>query len=244
MCGIAGAIAPTGGIDRSVLVRMNDLIAHRGPDGEGYLLDSSGKDRLHRTSREEVAGGGDTGTTVGFAHRRLTIIDLSERSDQPLVDASGEYAIAYNGEVYNYLELRAELLGLGHEFRSEGDTEVVLEAYKEWGAACVERFIGMWAFAILDRRRRTVLLSRDRFGIKPLYYARVGGALYFASEIKALLTVPGLAVEPNGELVGRFLLDGGVDYSAETFFSGITKLPPAHNLSLGLDADLVVEHYR
>src|SRR5918995_2438419 len=243
MCGIAGTIS-SGGVDPSLLIRMADRIAHRGPDGEGYLLASTGDGRLRRSSREGVADGGRGSAAVGFAHRRLTIIDLSERSDQPLIDASGDYAISYNGEVYNYLELREELIRLGHSFRSEGDTEVVLEAYKEWGARCVERFVGMWAFAILDNSRRSVLLSRDRFGIKPLYYARVGDALYFASEIKALVGVPGLQVEPNEELVRRFLLDGGVDYSEETFFRGITKLPPAHNLSIGLDGDRALKPRR
>ena len=243
MCGLAGTIS-SGGIDPSVLVRMGDRIAHRGPDGEGYLLGSSGSTPLRRSSRQEIADTAGTPAALGFAHRRLTIIDLSERSDQPLVDASGEYAIAYNGEVYNYLELREELLRLGHRFRSEGDTEVVLEAYKEWGAGCVERFVGMWAFAILDRPGRTVLLSRDRFGIKPLYYARVGGALCFASEIKALLAVPGLEVEPNEGVIRRFLLDGGVDSSEQTFFRGITRLPPAHNLRVRLDADLEVDPRR
>jgi asparagine synthase (glutamine-hydrolysing) len=223
---------------------MGDRIAHRGPDGEGYLLASPESTRLRRSSREEIADFGDTAAAVGFAHRRLTIIDLSERSDQPLVDASGDHAIAYNGEVYNYLELREELRRLGHSFRSEGDTEVVLEAYKEWGGECVQRFIGMWAFAIIDRRARTILLSRDRFGIKPLYYARTGEALYFASEIKALLAVPALQVEPNEEVVRRFLLDGRVDYSERTFFRGITRLPPAHNLLVRLDADLVIDPRR
>ena len=236
MCGIAGTIS-SGGVDPSALIRMGDRIAHRGPDGEGYLLASPGSTGLRRSSREEVAKARDMATDIGFAHRRLTIIDLSVRSDQPLVDASGDYAIAYNGEVYNYLELREELIRLGHSFRSEGDTEVVLEAYKAWGTECVERFVGMWAFAILDRQRRTVLLSRDRFGIKPLYYARVGAALHFASEIKALLEVPGLEVEPNEELVRRFLLDGGVDFSEQTFFRGVTSLAPAHNLLVQLDGD-------
>jgi asparagine synthase (glutamine-hydrolysing) len=243
MCGIAGAIS-SGGIDPSVLIPMGDRIAHRGPDGEGYLLGSPGSARLRRSSREEVAETGDTRAAVGFAHRRLTIIDLSERSDQPLVDGSGDYAIAYNGELYNYLELREELRRLGHSFRSEGDTEVVLEAYKAWGTECVDRFVGMWAFAVLDRRARTVLLSRDRFGVKPLYYARIGEALYFASEVKALLAVPDLKVEPNEEVVRRFLLDGRVDYSEQTFFGEITRLPPAHNLLVRLDADLVLDPRR
>jgi asparagine synthase (glutamine-hydrolysing) len=240
MCGIAGTIS-SGGVDSSLLIRMADRIAHRGPDGEGYLLGSPGGGRLRRNSRQEVADGGRASAAVGFAHRRLTIIDLSERSDQPLIDASGDYAISYNGELYNYPELREELIRLGHSFRSEGDTEVVLEAYKEWGAACVQRFVGMWAFAILDRPEGTVLLSRDRFGIKPLYYTRVGGALHFASEIKSLLAVPGLEIEPDEEVARRFLLTGVVDFSERTFFSGIRQLPPAHNARIPIDT---AEHVR
>jgi asparagine synthase (glutamine-hydrolysing) len=218
-----------------VLARMGDSLEHRGPDGEGYLPGTLGADPLRRHSREQITAWDGKPPPVGFAHRRLTIIDLSERSDQPMVDSSGDYAIAYNGEVYNYLELREELAGLGHSFQSDGDTEVVLEAYKEWGPDCVQRFVGMWAFAIVDRPQRTVLLSRDRFGIKPLYYVRVGDGLYFASEIKALLQVPGLATEPNQEILGRYLLTGAVDFSEQTFFRGITSLPPAHNLELSLD---------
>jgi asparagine synthase (glutamine-hydrolysing) len=212
---------------------MADRIEHRGPDGEGYLIASPDVSRLHRSSREEISAADGTHATIGFAHRRLTIIDLSERSDQPLVDGSGAYGIAYNGEVYNYLELREELIGLGHSFRSEGDTEVVLEAYKEWGPDCVRRFIGMWAFAILDVPRHKVLLSRDRFGIKPLFYARAGDSLLFASEIKALLAVRGF--KPDEEAMRRFLTTGIVDSTERTFFDGIERVLPAHNLEIELD---------
>jgi asparagine synthase (glutamine-hydrolysing) len=233
MCGIAGAISPRG-LDPSVLVRMGDALEHRGPDGEGYLLGPA-HGRLARLSRELLAGQRDGQHQVGFAHRRLMIIDLSERSDQPLVDSSGQLAIAYNGELYNYLELRDQLEGLGHSFGSSGDTEVVLTAYREWGPGCVDRFVGMWVFAILDLPRRVVFLSRDRLGIKPLFYSRVGDALFFASEIKALLGVPGLAAEPNDGVMRRYLLDGVVDSTEQTFFRGITRLPPAHNLLIPLD---------
>jgi Glutamine amidotransferase domain len=183
MCGIAGTIS-SGGIDRSALIRMGDRIAHRGPDGEGYLLASPGSTGLRRSSREEVAKAGEMATEVGFAHRRLTIIDLSKRSDQPLVDASGDYAIAYNGEVYNYVELREELRRLGHSFRSNGDTEVVLEAYKEWGAECVDRLVGMWAFAILDRSRTTrpALPGPLRDQAPLLRVRRIGSPLRFGDQ--------------------------------------------------------------
>jgi asparagine synthase (glutamine-hydrolysing) len=231
MCGIAGAIS-TRGIDPSVLIRMGDVLEHRGPDGEGYVL-GPGEGRLARLSRDEVTRSNDA-PSVGFAHRRLTIIDLSERSDQPLIDGSGELAIAYNGELYNYLELREQLEGAGHSFVSSGDTEVVLAAYREWGPGCVERFVGMWALAILDAAGRRVFLSRDRFGIKPLFLARVGEALFFASEIKALLEVPGLSVEPDEKAMRRYLLDGVVDNTERTFFAGITRLPPAHNAVISL----------
>jgi asparagine synthase (glutamine-hydrolysing) len=242
MCGIAGAIAREG-VDRSVLVRMGDALEHRGPDGEGYLL-AVGEDRLRRLSREQLGAAREAGPAVGFAHRRLTIIDLSERSDQPLVDESGRFGITYNGEVYNYLELRRELEGLGHSFASSGDTEVVLEAYKEWGPECVHRFVGMWAFAIVDQGRRAVFLSRDRFGIKPLFYALAGEALYFASEIKALLGVPGLSIEPNEAIMRQFLLTGVVDSTEETFFHGITRLLPARNLMVSIDRPAELEPSR
>jgi asparagine synthase (glutamine-hydrolysing) len=212
---------------------MGDRIAHRGPDGEGYLVGSADPAPLRRASRKEISSAGETPAGVGFAHRRLTIIDLSERSDQPLIDGSGDYAIAYNGEVYNYLELREELERRGHSFTSTGDTEVVLEAYKEWGSDCVQRFIGMWAFAIFDRPRRKVLLSRDRFGIKPLFYTRTGQSLHFASEIKALLAIRRL--EPDEETLRRFLATGITDSSERTFFEGVRQVLPAHNLEIDLD---------
>jgi asparagine synthase (glutamine-hydrolysing) len=185
--------------------------------------------------QREVNGGDGGAATVGMAHLRLSIIDLRETNDQPLCDASGGLALCFNGEIYNYLELRAELEGLGHSFRTEGDTEVLLAAYSQWGPACVERMVGMWAFALLDAGRRTLLLSRDRFGIKPLYWTRTGGALHFASEIKALLRAPGVSPEPDEAIVRRYLLTGAVDESERTFFEGVRSFPAAHNAVVPLD---------
>jgi asparagine synthase (glutamine-hydrolysing) len=232
MCGIAGAFSPEG-VDPGVLPAMGDALRHRGPDGEGYLLHGPTTGvQVHRSrefnDREEPV-------TVGFAHRRLTIIDLTEASDQPMLDPSGEFALSYNGELYNYVELRAELEEAGRPPRTSGDTEVVLNAYAEWGPACLERMVGMWALAILDLRRRVIFLAVDRFGIKPLYYTVANGALYFGSEIKALLTAPGVNPEPNESVVRRFLLTGRVDQTAETFFSGIRRLQGAHHVSIPLD---------
>ena len=173
MCGIAGAV---GTIDAAVLhgVRQASLREkHRGPDAEGFWASA------------------ESGPGVAFAHRRLAIIDLSEDGVQPMSDAGGNAVIVYNGEIYNYRALRAELEALGVAFKSQSDTEVLLQAYLVWGDACLERLVGMFAFALFDRRRRRVLFARDRLGIKPLYIARVqrpgGAVVLFASELRALL---------------------------------------------------------
>jgi asparagine synthase (glutamine-hydrolysing) len=234
MCGIAGTIAREG-IDTGALRSMADAIAHRGPDGEGYLA-------WHPQQGLRIERGGGAPppgpASVGFAHRRLSIIDLRPENDQPLANAAGDLALAFNGEIYNYLELRRELEGLGRSFVTEGDTEVLLAAYEQWGSDCLQRLVGMWAFALLDLRREIVLLSRDRFGVKPLYWSGGGASpLHFASEIKALLAVPGVLGDPDEATVRRFLLTGAVDESERTFFEGIRSLPPAHNVVVPLAGD-------
>ncbi|MFL5906689.1 MAG: asparagine synthase (glutamine-hydrolyzing) [Solirubrobacterales bacterium] len=235
MCGIAGAVSRAD-LDPGVLPRMADAIRHRGPDGEGYLLHAPKEDlEFHRTRETLERSALRDRARVGFAHRRLSIIDLSDASAQPMIDASGELAIAYNGELYNYLELRDELGALGHEFRTSGDTEVVLNAYAEWGPDCLERMVGMWAMAILDLRRRTVFLTVDRFGIKPLFYTSSGETLFFASEIKALAAIPGIRIEPYEPAVRRFLSVGRVDETRHTFFDRIFRLEAGHSVSISLD---------
>lgn len=242
MCGIAGIVAPAG-LDPAALERMSAALQHRGPDGEGYLLYRPGAPLSARASAEPR--GPDRGPpTIGFAHRRLSIIDLTERSDQPMIDATGRCALIYNGEVYNYIELREELERLGHQFRTTGDTEVVLTAYQQWGFECVHRFVGMWALAIVDLELRCLFLSRDRFGIKPLFYTVARGALRFASEIKALLAVGDVEPEPNDDAVRRFLLIGRVDCSEESFFRGIFALPPGHNAIVPFDTPTAVRPRR
>jgi Asparagine synthase (glutamine-hydrolyzing) len=148
---------------------MTDAIAHRGPDGEGHWSEGP----------------------VGLGHRRLAIIDLSPGGRQPMLTPDGELAIVYNGEIYNFQELRAELQALGHRFTSSSDTEVLLHAYREWGPACLERLNGMFAFAMWERTTRRLFLARDRYGIKPLYYWTDGTRFAFASEIKAFFDLPG-----------------------------------------------------
>src|SRR4030067_3197307 len=165
MCGIAGIFNLNGEPASPVILRkMTDAIAHRGPDGEGFYTDSF----------------------VGLGHRRFAIIDLSPAGHQPMATEEGNYIITYNGEVYNFQELRIELESLGHKFRSKTDTEVVLHAYVQWGAECVKRFNGMFAFAIWDKTRQEIFLARVRYGIKPLYYTLAGPTLIFASEQKAI----------------------------------------------------------
>jgi asparagine synthase (glutamine-hydrolysing) len=227
MCGLAG-IVTTRGIEGAALRALGDTLAHRGPDGASFL-------RWHAGTplRGTASPDGGAADTVGFAHRRLSIIDLTPTGDQPMIDAAGELALVYNGEIYNYVELRAELATRGHAFRGTGDTEVLLGAYREWGRDCVERLVGMWAFALLDTRAQTLLLSRDRFGIKPLYWAALGDGIAFASEIKALLAA-GVAREPDERAVRRYLLTGRTDETAGSFFAAVRQLPAAHDALVDL----------
>jgi asparagine synthase (glutamine-hydrolysing) len=227
MCGIAGLVSARG-IEPRMLEAMSEALVHRGPDGNAYLLWREGE-RLEPLPEPRS----DIQATVGFAHRRLTIIDLTDHGAQPMTDPERGLALNYNGEIYNYVELREELEKLGHHFESSGDTEVVMRAYAEWGPDCVTRFVGMWAFALLDTRERRALLSRDRFGIKPLYWALRDETLLFASEIKALLAA-GVPPEPNERAVRRYLLTGRVDEQDDTFFAAINRLPQAHNAVIDL----------
>ncbi|MDP1652216.1 MAG: N-acetylglutaminylglutamine amidotransferase [Rhodocyclaceae bacterium] len=211
MCGIAGELRFDGGRpDRSVIERMSTRLARRGPDGEGYWNDGP----------------------VAFGHRRLAIIDLSERSRQPMVDESIGLALVFNGTIYNYPELRHELIGLGHAFFSDGDTEVILRAYAEWGEACVERLHGMFAFAIWDSAKQRLFLARDRLGIKPLYFARTDKFFRFASNTQALLAAGEIdtGIDPVA-LHHQFTLHGVVP-PPFTILKGIRKLEQGTTLTL------------
>jgi asparagine synthase (glutamine-hydrolysing) len=232
VCGLAGIVDPRGA-DARALVAMSDALAHRGPDGEGYVVLA---DDCRAVGREALLAGEPARVGAGLAHRRLTIIDPTDDSAQPMSDASGRFWLVYNGELYNYVELRSELERAGRTLRTVGDTEVVLEAWAQWGPACLDRFVGMWAFALLDLERRRLVLCRDRFGIKPMFYAQAGGALRFASEIKGLLA--GMPTpEPDDAIVSGFLLSAA-DSGPQTFFDGIRRLPPAHLLDVSLDDPL------
>jgi asparagine synthase (glutamine-hydrolysing) len=211
MCGICGVVALERPAEVDTAARMARELDHRGPDGAG-AYDAPG---------------------VALGFRRLAILDLSDAGMQPFASEDGRHVLVHNGEVYNYRELRAELESRGHRFRSATDTEVVLAAYREWGERCVERFNGMWAFALWDARERTLFASRDRFGVKPFYYRLDGARLAFASELKAFRADTASGLEPNGRAVRDYVEQGYVDHTSETFFAGIVKLPPAHCLSFG-----------
>jgi asparagine synthase (glutamine-hydrolysing) len=212
MCGICGVV---GREDEQLVRDMADTLAHRGPDGEGF--------------RCFPARNG--GAPASLGHRRLTIIDLSERGAQPMEYADGRYWIVYNGELYNFKELRADLEQDGYRFRSESDTEVLLAAYCKWGKAMLERLNGIFAFAIWDTERHELFLARDRLGVKPLYYTQRDGSFYFASEIKALLKVlPTPRLRPEG--IADYLTFLWIP-DPDTMFEGIFKLPAGHFAEFG-----------
>ncbi len=216
MCGIAGVLDRAGGpVPVDLLRRMSDAIAHRGPDGEGQYADGP----------------------VGLANRRLAIIDPRPEGDQPMSDGSGDLTITYNGEVYNYRELRSELERAGREFRTATDTEVVLEAYAEWGPAAVERFNGMFALAVWDRRKQELFLARDRYGIKPLYYAQAGSALVFGSEIKSLLEHPQLTAKVSRPHLLEYFTFQNI-FTDGTLFDGVKMLPAGHHATISADSGM------
>lgn len=207
MCGIAGWLyLPGSAPSPDVLDRMADEIRHRGPDDHGIY-------------REPATG-------LGFAHLRLSIIDLTAASHQPMVDRESGAVLNYNGELYNFRQLRAELQALGVAFATSGDTEVVLKSYLRWGTACFERFAGMFALAIWDPRTATLHLARDPMGIKPLYYLGRPDGLVFASEVKAFRAVPNFRLQPSALGLRQYLEFGYVFDETQTFLDGVLKLPP------------------
>jgi asparagine synthase (glutamine-hydrolysing) len=214
MCGIV-AIVGSRDTDRSTIDRMRDRIVHRGPDSARTWA--------------SVTGSG----SVALAHRRLAIIDLSDAASQPMFSADGALAIVYNGEIYNYIELREELRGMGHVFTTESDTEVLIAAYAQWGTDCLKRLNGMFALALWDARRNQLFVARDRFGEKPLFYSRLpSGGFAFASEAKALFAHPEIPAAVDHEAVHAYL-DGHHDESDQvTLFKGIQRLPGAHAMTV------------
>jgi asparagine synthase (glutamine-hydrolysing) len=221
MCGISGVIGKGSNlVSNSILNEMNEKIVHRGPDDGGTFTDQE--------------------LNVGFGHRRLSIIDLSDDGHQPFISENNELVLIFNGEIYNYLEVRDALSLLGVAFNTETDTEVVLKAYEYWGEECVTRFNGMWAISILDRKNKSVFFSRDRFGVKPLYYLDTEDFFCFGSEIKQLIPFCKEA-RANIELVTNFIVSGVSDYDDRTFFEQIKLIKPSHNYKYCLERKTLIE---
>ncbi len=255
MCGIYGLWHFDGQpIRRQALEQATTVLSHRGPDDEGYLLVDThtnqccacgGAQTDPRLSlpRLDAVDGATFDLALGF--RRLAILDLSPAGHQPMCSPDGRLWIVFNGEIYNYLELRAELKQYGHTFHTETDTEVILAAYRQWGAGCLERFNGMWALAIWNGWKQTLFLARDRFGIKPLYYVHQDRAFAFASEIKALVGEYGIPFRPDEWSIYRYLVSGLLPNPGEgaTFFEGVRSLPPGHWLTVRADGTLAVHRY-
>ena len=214
MCGIAGVFNLNGEpVSPVILRRMTDAIAHRGPDGEGFYTDSF----------------------IGLGHRRLAIIDLSPAGHQPMMTPDAQRIISYNGEVYNFQELRLELEALGDRFHSRTDTEVVLAALARWGVAALDRFNGMYAFALWDRTTQELILARDRYGVKPMYYALFGSTLLFGSEVKALIPHPSYGAGLDREALLEYFTFQNF-FTDRTLFAGVRLLPAGTFMRIPLGA--------
>jgi len=225
MCGIVGIWKLDGTkVDEEEINPLTDALAHRGPDGRGVYLDRD--------------------FSLGLGHRRLAIFDLSERGRQPMSYANGRYWITYNGEIYNFIELKIELESLGYSFRSASDTEVILAAYDRWGEECQYKFNGMWALAIWDKKDKKLFLSRDRFGIKPLHYYYDGKIFLFSSELKGFLALPNFKQEISQEFIIQELTDPRKTIGKEDcMLKGVKKLLAGHCLSLTLDKRIKIKRW-
>lgn len=225
MCGIAGIYKFKGkAIEAEKITALTKALRHRGPDGDGIWFDDK--------------------KNLALGHRRLSILDLSDKAAQPMVSEDKKYIISYNGEIYNFLELRQELAALGHKFRTESDTEVIIEAYREWGVAALDKFNGMWALALYDNETGGLLLSRDRFGIKPLYYYSDQEQLIFSSEVRAIHKLIKDRCAINDKVVkvlanGSFAPHG----TAETYIKNIYSLPAGHNLVMAQNQPVKISRW-
>ena len=219
MCGISGVLSFNNQIDRNEIIRSHDSIKHRGPDSEGFFFDKN----------------------IALAHRRLAIIDLSKDSDQPF-SLENRFVIVFNGEIYNYIEIREELKTKGHYFKTESDTEVLLRSYIEWGSGCQNKFNGMWAFAIWDKKRQQLFCSRDRYGIKPFFWTKNSKSFYFGSELKQFI-VNDIGRQCNYEELSIYLYGGCTNSTNQTFFKGINSLEPGHSLLINYLGEMKINKW-
>lgn len=219
MCGIVGICSQNEPVDKILLERMRDAMIHRGPDDAGVYC--------------------PTGSGIGLAHRRLSIIDLSPAGHQPMSDPSGRFIIVFNGEIYNFRELRRELEKMGHVFRTQSDTEVIIEAYREWEENCLSHLNGMFSFCLYDKGREILFLARDRAGEKPLFYYHVSGKFLFASELKALMADPAFPRALDLEGLDHYLMYGYVP-GAKSILRNVRKLPAGHAMIYDIKKDAVI----
>ena len=230
MCGIFGILSnkQSYSLDyfEKTLNSVAQILRHRGPDHFAFeTLDISSS-----SNREQ--------SSLSLGHTRLSIIDLSDGGHQPMSSADGRFIIVFNGEIYNFKELRTELSSIGYEFTTESDTEVLLHAWAEWNSDSLSKLVGMFAFAIYDKVKQTLTLVRDAFGIKPLYYWQGNDTLCFASEVQALIKLLPEKPKPNLVVGYKFLSHGTVDRGDDSFFEGIKHLKPGHILELNIDSTI------
>ena len=257
MCGIAGIVTsrPDSLNVAGHLLDMSKILRHRGPDDEGFFLSAENKIRFYsghdtpaevvqsnlKYTAEEKLQTTDHGYRLGFCHRRLSILDLSPKGHQPMCDAEQKLIITYNGEIYNYIELREELRSKGFRFFTDTDTEVILNAYKAWGLDCMNRFNGMWSFVLYDREKNELIGARDRFGVKPFYYYHDEVNFCFASEQKALVKMPFIKTSVNEKALYDFLVNHEIEYEPEGFFKNIIELFPGKCLRFNLSTNQLAE---
>ena len=231
MCGIFGIFHPQ--VEKKWIQKMARILRHRGPDDEGFLAVDTSRRKITELSGEESQvsypriENFSQDADLFLGHRRLNILDISTLGHQPMANCRRDLWIIYNGEIYNYVELREELRSLGHHFSTNCDTEVLLASYEEWGVDCLHKFNGMWAFVIYDVKKNELFAARDRFGVKPLYYVHRENTLIFASEIKAIVSLPIVEKQINPEAVFDYLVLGWEEYTEESFWSQIYELPPS-----------------
>ena len=241
MCGFVFALdyLNTGAIELDAFSRMVGDLSHRGPDGAGFaLIETNTRSTSHVTSLTDVVDQEKVNSfkfNLALGHRRLSIQDLSENGRQPMTDSSQNRVVVFNGEIYNFPEIKAELEKKGARFNSNSDTEVILKAYEFYGQECVKHFNGMWAFVIVDLSNGEIFISRDRFGIKPLYHTTVGGVIYFASEANVFKHIPDFDLVPNDSAILRYLKRGCHEWEKETPFKEIYRFGIASNSTIRLD---------
>jgi asparagine synthase (glutamine-hydrolysing) len=252
MCGIAGIISKSNNISiKDTVFAMSQAIKHRGPDGEGFTFFS--KEHCTPSYSKETPSINtqsssflfnpsktisdiDDSYSMAFAHRRLSIIDLSETGHQPMCDTSANYWVTFNGEIYNYIELREELKHKGHQFVTQTDTEVLIEAYKEWGVNCLQKFNGMFAFTLFDKTKNQLFCARDRVGVKPFYFISTPEYFAFASEHKAFIKSKLILFNINESQQFDFIVNANLENESQSLFTGINELKPAHYIIYNLNS--------